>query len=390
MDLTIQLLIAVGGLLLASIVIEAIGRRTFIPRVTLLMCLGILVSKEGFDLLPPAIIGSFDMVASIALVMVGFLLGEKLTVARMRRYGKQVLWISIGASVGTSIIVALGLLAFGVPFPLAILLAGIAAATAPAATADVVKELKTDNEFAEKLLGIVALDDAWGLIVFSLCASLALIANGNNGAMEILVVAGVEIGGAIALGVALGLPAAYLTGRIESGRPTLIEALGVVFICGGLALWLEVSFLIASMTLGTVIANLAKHHERPFHEIEGIEGPFLILFFILAGASFELASLNQIGVIAAVYIACRLVGKVCGGWIGGRIGGSDKPTRRWIGLALTPQAGVALGMALIASNRFTDLKYLLLPVIISSTVFFELVGPLLTRLAIRRNRSTAL
>jgi len=385
MELTIQLLLTVGGLLLTSIVIDAIGRRTFIPRVTLLMCLGIAVGKEGLDLLPPAIIESFDVVASMALVMIGFLLGEKFTVERMRRYGKQVVWISVGASVGTSIVVTIGLLVFGIPLPLSLLLGGISAATAPAATVDVVTEMKINNAFSDKLLEVVALDDAWGLIVFSLCVSLALISEGDGGATNLLLDAGIEIGGAIALGIGLGSLAAFLSGRIEKGQPTLIEALGIVFICGGLALWLDVSFLIAAMTLGAVVANLAKHHERAFHEIEGIEGPFLILFFILAGASLDLTSLRQAGIVVAVYIVSRLVGKVSGAWMGGRLGGSDQTTRRWIGLAMTPQAGVALGMVLIASDRFPDYRESLLPVVVTSTVFFELAGPLCTRLAIRKN-----
>lgn len=384
---TVLLLLAIGGLLLAGVVIETLGRRTFIPRVTLMMCLGIVVGNSGLDLLPPIVIEWFDTVASVALVMVGFLLGEKFTVARMRRFGMQVIWISIGASVGTSVIVAIGLLFYGVPFPVAILLAGIAAATAPAATADVVAEAKSESEFSNKLLSVVAIDDAWGLVIFSLCASLALIANGNGGATDTLLAASSEIGGAILLGVALGLPAAYLTGRIEQGRPTLVEALGVVFICGGLALWMDVSFLIASMTLGAVVANFAKHHERPFHEIEGIEGPFLVLFFILAGASLDLSSLREIGVIVALYTVFRLLGKLTGAWIGCSFTGCDQSTRRWMGLALTPQAGVALGMALIASNRFPEYARSLLPVVISTTVVFELVGPFFTRLAIRRSGS---
>ena len=97
-----------------------------------------------------------------------------------------------------------------------------------------------------------------------------------------------EIGGALLLGVGIGIPTAYLTGRLDPGGPTLAEALGVVFLCGGLALWPHVSFLLAAMALGATVASLARHHRRPFHAIEGIEWPFMILFFLLAGASIAL------------------------------------------------------------------------------------------------------
>lgn len=97
------------------------------------------------------------------------------------------------------------------------------------------------------------------------------------------------------LGVLLGFPAAYLTGRIRTGRPMLMEALGLVFLCGGIAIWLDVSFLIASIVMGAVVANFARHHEYPFHEIENIEWPFMTIFFVLAGASLELDMITQIG-----------------------------------------------------------------------------------------------
>jgi Kef-type K+ transport system membrane component KefB len=144
------------------------------------------------------------------------------------------------------------------------------------------------------------------------------------------------------------------------------------------------------MVMGAVVANLASHHERPFHEIEGIEDPFLILFFILAGASLELSSVVQVGGILVIYLVARFAGKLLGGWLGGFLGGSDIVTRRYIGFALMPQAGVAIGMALIAIERFPEYRDVLLPTVIGSTVIFELIGPLCTRLAIHRgSRKTA-
>lgn len=390
MDDTIQILVTVGGLLLAGLLVETVGQRTFLPRVTLLILLGIAVGGEGLDILGPKVVGWFDTIASVALVMIGFLLGERLTINAIRRFGKQVMSISLFASVGTSIVVGISLSVCGVSFSMAVLLAGIAAATDPAATIDVINEEKAQNPFTEKLIGVVALDDIWGLIVFSVCVSLALLTNGdaNGGVAEGLWSAGREIGGAVLLGALLGLPVAFLSGRIEPGEPTLVEALGVVLVCGGLALWLEVSFLIAAMTMGMLVANLAKHHERPFHEIEGIEGPFLVLFFVLAGASLDLGSLSSVSVIVSVYIISRLLGKMIGGWAGAKVAGSEPATRRWIGVALVPQAGVAMGMALIAASRFPEFSDVILSVVIASTVVFEIAGPILTRVAVRRNAGT--
>jgi len=184
--------------------------------------------------------------------------------------------------------------------------------------------------------------------------------------------------------VLIGLPAAYLTGRVKQGQPILTEALGIVFVCGGLAIWLGVSFLIASMVMGAIIANLAKHHEYSFHAIEGIEWPFMVIFFVLAGASLELSALKNIGLIGVAYILLRATGKYLGAKIGSQFSRAEKSTKRWIGLALLPQAGVAIGMALVASNQFPEYRQVLLSIVISSTVFFEIIGPVFTRMAIQR------
>jgi Kef-type K+ transport system membrane component KefB len=193
-----------------------------------------------------------------------------------------------------------------------------------------------------------------------------------------------DIGGAILLGIAIGVPTAYLTGRVRPGEPTLAEALGVVLLCAGLAVWLEVSFLLASMVTGCVVANLARHHRRPFHAIENIESPFLILFFVLAGASLRPETLPEIGLLGAAYVVLRVLGRLVGGWVGAAAAGAGAPMRRWMGLALMPQAGVALGMALVTAVRFPEAGRLILPVVIGATILFELAGPVCARMALDR------
>jgi Kef-type K+ transport system membrane component KefB len=378
-------LIVLGGLFLLGLAAEAVGRWTAVPRVTLLLLFGFAIGPSGMDLLSALGEAWFQPVAHVALIMVGFLLGEKLTLSSLREHGRVVLSISIAEVVATAVIVLLGLLLLGVPAEIALLLGGIAPATAPAASADVVHELGAEGTFSRTLLGIVALDDAWGLVVFSLLMAAVHVILGHDGASGALASGAWEIGGALLVGIAVGVPASFLTGRfIEPGQPTLAEALGVVFLCGGIALWLGVSFLIASMVMGAVVANLARHHTRPFHAIEGIEWPLLILFFVFAGASLRLEVLSTIGLVAVGYVVLRILGRYAGAWIGGRAGGADPVVRRWMGTALMPQAGVAVGMALVASQSFPRLGETILSVVIASTVFFELLGPPLTRLALLR------
>ena len=379
MDDTAKTLIKLGILLLLGLATDAIGRRTRLPRVTLLLIFGFVVGPAGLDFLSPNEEKWFYLVTDMALIMIGFLLGEKFTISFLRQHGKLVLWISVAEVTITALVVLIGLLLIGLPMDMALLLAGIATATDPAAITDVVHETHADGVFTRAMLGIVAVDDAWGLILFSCMLTIAQTFSGQGGIIGPLLTGAWELGGALLVGIALGIPMAYITGRIQPGEPSLVEALGVIFLCGGIAIWLKVSFLLASMVLGCVVANLAHHHIRPFHAIEGIEWPFMILFFILAGASLHTETLFQIGLVGSAYILLRIIGRLVGGWTGGAISHADPLMRRWMGTALMPQAGVALGMALIAIERRPDLGEIILPVVIASTVLFEVIGPMLTR-----------
>jgi Kef-type K+ transport system membrane component KefB len=193
-----------------------------------------------------------------------------------------------------------------------------------------------------------------------------------------------EVGGALLLGGVLGLLAGLLTQRIRPGEPTLLEALGIVLLTAGLATLWNLSFILAAITLGAVMTNVARHHERAFHEIEHIEWPFLLLFFVLAGASLHLDVLLGVGVLGFAYVALRVIGKIGGGVLGVALAGGNPTLRRWLGPALLPQAGIALGLALIIEQRFPEIDGYLLTMVIAATVIFEIFGPPCTRLALRR------
>lgn len=375
-----------GALLLLGLAGDLLSRWLPLPRVTLLILLGVVVGPPGLALLPAAAQDWYPFISNLALLMVGFLLGGKLSLAEFRRVGRNILGISLFKVVGVALCVFSGLLVVGASPVLALVLAGIGAATAPAAVSNVVDEVAAEGEFTDTLLGIVAIDDAWGLIVFSLllAAAQTVAAGGDGNALEALQHGAWDLGGAVGLGLVVGIPAAYLTGRLKPGEPTQAEALGVVMLAGGLALWLEVSYLLTALTVGATIINLASHHERPFHEIEHIEWPFMIMFFLLAGASLHVAALAGIGVVGAVYILGRALGLVAGSYLGGRVIGAAPRIRRWMGWATMPQAGVALGMALVADHSLPQLEGKVLSLVVATTVVFEILGPVLTRMALLR------
>jgi Kef-type K+ transport system membrane component KefB len=381
-----QFLLTVGGILLLALLTAEIGRRTFLPRVTLLLIFGIFIGQSGLNLIPDLFTSQFELIANMALLMVGFLIGGKLTMHSLKGAANKILLISLSQATFTMLFVSLGLFLAGVQKEIAILLGCIASATAPAAIFDVVEESEDQGPFTQLLLSIVAIDDAWALILFGIGVAFVASIAGHEPDAAALIIASKEIGGGILLGIAIGFPAAYLTGRLRPGQPILSEALGLVFVCGGIALWFEVSFLIASMTLGMIIANFARHHEYAFHEIEGIEWPFMAIFFVLAGATLEFEILKGVGVLGFFYVLFRIIGKVIGTWFGCQLSMTDKHTGRWLGVAMLPQAGVAIGMTLVAANYFPEYRQTLLTVVISATIFFELFGPVLTRMAIQKHK----
>ena len=378
--------VVIGALFLLGIAADTLGRRTKVPRVTLLLLMGVAAGPAVLGAVPQSAFDWYDGVSTLALTMVAFLLGNALRRDRLAAHGRAILTVSIAVVLATLAIVALGLWLMGAPPELALLLGAIATATDPAATDETLREAGAAGGFADTLRGVVAIDDAWGMLVFALAvvgAEALSLGVWNPAALGL---AAVEVGGAVVLGLALGLPAAWLTGRLKAGQPTRLEALGLVFLAAGLALEFEVSFLLTGMVAGAVIANFADHHERAFHEIEELEQPLLILFFLLAGAAMDPAALLALGTVGAGFVGLRIAARLVGGWAGGRLGGMPGPEARWVGPALLAQAGVAVGMALVAAERFPDHAETILTLTIGTTVLFELMGPAAILLALRRLR----
>jgi Kef-type K+ transport system membrane component KefB len=382
-----MILIILGGLLLIGLIADVIGRHTPLPRVTVLLLSGILIGASGFDLVPQAFVEDwFPHLTHFALAMVGFLLGQQLTLANLRKRGGTVVLLALGKVVGAALCVAGALIMVGVEPPLALILAGIAPATAPAATFDVVKEVDAKSEFSRLLLSVVAVDDALGLVVFSLllAAASSLAGIQDNGG---IVVGLYEIGGSLLFGGLIGLPMAFLTGRIREGAPMQAEAFGFVLICAGGSVLLELSPILAAMAMGAFVDSVAVHHKRPFHAIEQIEWPFMILFFILAGASLRMDGEFEFALIVLVYVVARGIGGSAGLYAAGTGSNVDSTVRLWLGPALLPQAGVALGMALIAAQRFEIYSEVILSLILMSTVLLEVLSPIITRSVLKRMES---
>lgn len=374
------ILLTFGGLFLIGLMADLLGRHTPLPRVTLLIFTGFLIGPSTLDLLPEFIYNWFPLLTDIALAMIGFLLGQNLTREKLTTMGRPIIGISISVMFATAVLMFVGLWLLGVPAEMALVLAGIAPATAPAPVIDVTREIDAKGPFTDTLLGVVAIDDAWGMLLFSCLLVAATIVGGNGHSLDALNDGLWEVFGALLLGGVIGFPMAYLNSHLYPGKSSQAEVLGLVLLCAGLAEIMGVSYILSAMMMGTVVANFSSHHQhRPFDELEMFEWPLLILFFLLAGASLNLSALTTIGYMGIGYVVFRILGRILGSYLGAKWAKCDQKQYGWMGFAMLPHAGVPIGMALLAIQQFPHLKEPILAVILSATIVFELVGPIATR-----------
>ncbi|MCB1684599.1 MAG: cation:proton antiporter [Pseudomonadales bacterium] len=381
-------LLVLGGLFLVGLVADVIGKATPLPRITWLLACGVAIGPYGLDLVSGRIIDEwFPQLTGVALALVGFLLGRHLSPVILRARGADMTLLALGKVCGSALVVFVVLICAGVELPLALLFAGIASATAPAATFDVVKEADVRGDFVDQLLSIVAIDDALGLILFSLLLAAATVLTGTPG-LEPLWLGVLEIFGSVLLGGLLGVAMGLLSVRLASlkvnGDSTQAEAFGFLFLCAGTAAVFDLSPILSAMTMGAVVASFGKDSEKPFQSVEQAEWPFMILFFIFAGASLAVESLTLVGVIGVLYILARGIGTWLGLAVTNRLLSVEVRAPGMLSLALLAQAGVALGMALMASQRLPEYRETILSVILATTFLLELTSPVLTRWVLRR------
>ncbi|MFP4548952.1 MAG: cation:proton antiporter [Fidelibacterota bacterium] len=378
------ILIILGFFLLTGYVAHIASDKFSIPGVTILLFLGAALNPSFLNIIPEEASHWFPFVSHIALAMIGFLLGESFVAEKIKNEGLIVFWISVGKTVLTILIVFLTLMAFGVNLQFALILAGIAPASAPAAIYETVKESKAKGKLSDTVLGVVAIDDAWGVLSFSILFVIAKGLSSETNGFEQLASNLWELGGAVLIGSIIGLPMTLITDKIRDGEMTLIEAMGFVLLCSGLAIYLKVSYLLACMVLGTVVANFSKNRSKPFHEIEKIREPFLAIFFILSGFKLELHTLTAMGLIGVTYVGARTLGFLLGSYLTGKIIKAPAIINKHIGWCMLPQAGVALGFALLVHDRMPELGSTVLNLVIATTIIFEITGPLLAKWQLKR------
>jgi Kef-type K+ transport system membrane component KefB len=379
-----NIFLACGIVFLFALGTSRLLSRLKFPAVTSYLLVGILIGPFGFKFIPENLISSTHLVGYFVLGMIAFLLGESFLWRQFLGVGKEVIIISIGEVVGAFVLVAVGLLLIKQPLYVALLFAGIAPASAPMAIIMVVRELKAKGKFTQTLLNILAIDDAWGIIIFALALAVSkiLYSGGIGGVFTTAFIeAGREIFGALFLGAILSILFHLLSRFMITQIDFLIFTLGFILLTTGISLHFGFSTLLANMALGTGVVNFTARH-RSFDILRRIDWPFYLLFFVLAGASLEIPLLKELSLLGAVYIISRMAGLYLGADISGILAHSGSKTRKYIGLGLFAQAGVALGLAIIAKVEFPEIGNMIFTTVVATTIVFEIIGPLTCRIAL--------
>lgn len=403
-----QILLSVSVAMLAGLLMTRILKPLKLPSVTAYLIAGVLIGPyclgalhiPGFGFTSAGEVAQMDLISEVALGFIAFSIGNEFRLQDLKATGRQAAIIGTVQALVTALLVSLILVLvhFLMPdrftLPQALTLGAIATATAPAATLMVVRQYKAKGPLTSLLLPIVALDDAVGLVVFAVLFGIGK-AMTTSGADLIAIVVNplVEIVASLALGALMGWLLMLLEKLFNSNTNRLNMTIAFVFLTASLAMLefhigsvtIGFSALLVCMMLGTVFCNLCPLSENLMGAADKWTSPLFALFFVISGASLELSVFTDwiIVCIGVLYILFRSAGKYIGTCISSAATGCSQSVRRYLGVTLLPQAGVALGMSATAM-QLGEQGRLIRNITLFAILVYELIGPLLTKWALSK------
>lgn len=381
------IIIPIALMLFCGFAMTRLTKRLRLPNVTAYIVTGILIGPFFLDLIPDSVIEGMDFLSDIALAFIAFSTGEFFTLSTLKKNGIKVVVITVlEACMATVVVFLVMYYVLGVNLVFSIVLSALASATAPASTMMTIRQTGAHGDFVDTLLQVVALDDVVGLIEYSIAISLALaICTGSSQFRFADVLKPIAINvGVLLLGGLFGMILKLLMPQKRSTDNRLIISVSLLFAFCGICAMLDVSPLLGCMSMGTVYINIT-HDEKLFKQLNYFTPPILLLFFVHSGLSFQLDALVQTAVsigrtplliVGIVYFFTRILGKYIGAFLGCLGVGKPRTVRNYLGLALIPQAGVAIGLAALGARTIGgDTGTALETVILASSVLYELIGP---------------
>ena len=394
-----SIIISVALMMIAGFLLTRVTKLLRLPNVTAYIVAGILIGPYCLNLVPQRFIDGTSFLSDIALAFIAFSTGEFFKLDVLKKNGMKVVWITVFESVLASLLVfVLTFFILHMDLAFSIVLSALASATAPASTMMTIRQTGAKGDFVDTLLQVVALDDVVGLVLYSVAISIALASLSGSQGFSFQTIGKPILLNMLTLfiGACFGLAMKLFMPQSRSTDNKLIISVALLFAFCGVCVLLDVSPLLGCMVMGTVYTNIAEN-DKLFKQLGYFSPPILLLFFVRSGMNFKLDALfNASGdldgvpliVVGVSYFLVRIVGKYAGAWLGCFVVKKDKLVRNYLGLALIPQAGVAIGLAALGARTLggtigSDLE----TIILASSVLYELLGPGCAKLALYLSKS---
>jgi len=384
-----HILFYTGMILISGLIMGKLVSYIKLPEVTGYLLAGVLIGPSILGIVPVEAAEKLNVISEMALGLIAYSIGSEFNFNHMKKIGKGILLITVLESLGAVILVDLAMIfIFKQKLFFSISLGAIAAATAPAATLMVIRQYKAKGPLVDTLLPIVAMDDAVGIIIFGISMAIAksLVSVDVKLPMgKMILLPFGEIFLAFVVGICIGIILSIVANRANGEDQLLTIALAVIFAAIGLSVELNISALLVCMCIGATVTNVVPNNKRLLSIVDRFTPPVFAVFFTLAGIELNISILKDVGIIGISYMFLRVLGKMIGASLGAKIINSPKTVQKYLGFTLIPQAGVAIGLAMIAEAELpSPYGAKIKTIILSATVIYELIGPLMTKIAVFR------
>ena len=391
---TATTIISIAIILFCGFAMTRITKLLKLPNVTAYIVVGIIIGPFCFDLIPDNIIAGTDFISDIALAFIAFSVGEFFKINILKKNGAKTIVITLfEALLASAVVFILTFVILRLDIVLCVVLSALAAATAPTSTAMTIRQTKAKGNFVDTLLQVIALDDMLSLIAFSIALSIAgtFLADGGRLSASTIILPIVINIGVMILGGFFGFFLKLLMPQRRTTDNRLIILISMLFLFCGICALLDISPLLGCLAMGMVYINVT-HDDKLFKQINYFSPPIMLVFFVRSGLNLQINTLFtptgntgsvSIIVIALLYFAVRMVGKYGGAYLGSALIKSDKNVKQYLGLALIPQAGVAIGLSAMAARTLGgEIGENLQTIILASSILYELIGPACAKLSL--------
>jgi len=363
------------------------------------MIIGVLLGPSVIGLLSEDFQSDLSFITEIALGFVAISIGLELSLKSLKKQGLSILLIILFESLFACVVVAIGIYLLTGNLPMALVFGALATASAPAGTVAVIQEYQASGSLTRALYSVVGFDDGLGIIIYGFASAIAksLIIGETGGEvgsfLALMKIPLLEVALSIVIGSIIAIGFCSLLRRLNNPRDIYVVIFGMVLFLTGISLKFHLSYILTNMIAGMVIVNTQSSTliQKIRGELNSSMPLLFILFFVLAGAQLHIEKLPSLGIIGIVYIVCRSIGKISGAFSGAVLGRAESKLKKFVGIGILSQAGVAIGLALITSHEFarfgeTGMKLgsAVITTITATSVVFEIIGPVFARIALSR------